>query len=735
VLEITADVLSEVALSEDEYRLIVQKLGRAPNAVELGIFGAMWSEHCGYKNSRPLLRLFPTTGPRVAQGPGENAGAVDIGDGMVAVFKIESHNHPSAVEPYEGAATGVGGIVRDIFTMGARPIAILDSLRFGPLTEPRNRYLFSGVVGGVGGYGNCLGIPNVGGDIFFDTAYSGNPLVNAMCVGIAKRDDLMRARASGVGNLVLLVGADTGRDGIHGATFASVDDPEKSHRGVVQVGNPFLEKLLLEACLEVLQTDHVVAMQDLGAAGLTSSAVECASRGDVGIEIDVALVSRRESGMTAYEVMLSESQERMLVVVTQEGLDDVRAVFDRWSLHSDVIGKVTDDGLVRVLDNGVLAAEIPALLLTDECPTYTREGIESPRTIALRAFDPLSLPDVGADGAISPQTALLSLLSSPNIASRLPVTRTYDSTIMTNTVVGPGQGDAGVVRIKGTERGLAMKTDCNPRYCFLDPYLGGMHAIAEAARNLACVGAEIVAITNCLNFGNPERPEIYFQLKRAVEGIAAGCRAFEAPVISGNVSLYNQSGSEAILPTPTIGAVGVLDDVRLHVGSAFRDGRSVYLIGAMDSTLGGSEYLAHIHGRTAGSPPGIDLDLEWSVQEATRRAIRQRLVVAAHDCSEGGLSVALAESCIGGRVGGRFDLGPIARINEERLDQTLFGEAASRVLLQVESGHEGELEALCHELHVPFVKLGTTLGSSFALENILDVSLSVIEDAWSSTLA
>ena len=734
MLEITADVLSEVALSTDEYRLIVQKLGRAPNAVELGIFGAMWSEHCGYKNSRPLLRLFPTTGPRVAQGPGENAGAVDIGDGLVAVFKIESHNHPSAVEPYEGAATGVGGIVRDIFTMGARPIAILDSLRFGPLTEPRNRYLFGGVVGGVGGYGNCLGIPNVAGDIFFDPAYSGNPLVNAMCVGVAERDELMRARASGVGNLVLLVGADTGRDGIHGATFASVDDPEKSHRGVVQVGNPFLEKLLLEACLEVLKTDHVVAMQDLGAAGLTSSAVECASRGDVGIEIDVALVSRRESGMTAYEVMLSESQERMLVVVTQEGLDEVRAVFDHWGLHSDVIGKVTDDGLVRVLDDGALAAEIPALLLTDECPTYTREGIESPKTIALRAFDPLSLPDIGSARSMGAQQALLSLLSSPNIASRMPVTRRYDSTIMTNTVVGPGQGDAGVVRIKGTERGLAMKTDCNPRYCYLDPYLGGMHAVAEAARNLACVGAEIVAITNCLNFGNPERPEIYFQLKRSIEGIAAGCRAFEAPVISGNVSLYNQSGSEAILPTPTIGAVGVLDDVRLHVGSAFRDGRSVYLIGELSSTLGGSEYLAHVHGRTAGAPPGLDLDLELAVQEVTRRAIRQQLVVAAHDCSEGGLSVALAESCIGGGVGGRFELGPITMNNDGRLDQTLFGEAASRVLLQADSGRESELEALCAELRVPSIKLGTAHGSLFAIESMLEVSLSAIEDAWSSSL-
>jgi phosphoribosylformylglycinamidine synthase len=734
LVEVTAEVLAEVALSSDEYRLIVEKLGRVPNAVELGMFGAMWSEHCGYKNSRPLLRLFPTTGPRVAQGPGENAGAVDIGDGLVAVFKIESHNHPSAVEPYEGAATGVGGIVRDIFTMGARPVAILDSLRFGPLTEARNRYLFGGVVGGIGGYGNCLGIPNLGGDIFFDPAYSGNPLVNAMCVGVARRDELMRAKASGVGNLVLLVGADTGRDGIHGATFASVDDPEKSHRGVVQVGNPFLEKLLLEACLEVLQTEHVVAMQDLGAAGLTSSAVESASSGNVGIEIDVALVSRRESGMSAYEVMLSESQERMLVVVTQEGLDEVRAVFDRWSLHSDVIGKVTDDGLVRVLDNGAIAAEIPATLLTDECPTYTREGIESTRTIELRQFDPLTLPDLGSGETPAALDALLMLLSSPNIASRLPVTRTYDSTIMTNTVIGPVQGDAGVVRIKGTERGLAMKTDCNPRYCFLDPYLGGMHAVAEAARNLACVGAEIVAITNCLNFGNPERPEIYFQLKRAIEGMAAACRSFEAPVISGNVSLFNQSGSEAILPTPVVGAVGVLDDVSLHTGSSFRAGRAVYLLGSLDATLGGSEYLARVHGRTAGAPPALDLELEWSVQEATRRAIRQQLVCAAHDCSEGGLAVALAESCIGGGVGGRFDLSGLFERARGRTDQTLFGEASARIIVQVEAGQERELEALCSELGVPYLKLGSTSGESLVLSPILETSLTEINDAWTKAL-
>ncbi len=734
MVEITPEILAEVALTQDEYHLVVEKLGRAPNEVELGMFGAMWSEHCGYKTSRPLLRLLPTEGPRIAQGPGENAGAVDVGEGLVAVFKIESHNHPSAVEPYEGAATGVGGIVRDIFTMGARPVAVLDSLRFGPLTEPRNRYLFSGVVGGIGGYGNCLGIPTVAGDVFFDRSYSGNPLVNAMCVGVAKRDDLMRAKASGVGNLVLLVGADTGRDGIHGATFASVDDPEKSHRGVVQVGNPFLEKLLLEACLEVLQTEHVVAMQDLGAAGLTSSTVESASRGGLGIEIDVAKVSRRELGMTPYEVMLSESQERMLVIVTEAGLDEVRAVFDHWDLHSDVIGRVTDDGIVRVLDAGEVVAEIPAILLTDECPTYVRESRESQKVIDLRAFDPLSLPDIGVTGQLSAEEALLQLLSSPNIGSRYPITRTYDSTIMTNTVVGPGFGDAAVIRIKGTNRALAMKTDCNPRYCYLEPYSGGMHAVLEAARNVACVGGEAVAFTNCLNFGNPERPEVYYQLKRAVEGMAAACRSLEAPVVSGNVSLYNQTGNESILPTPTIGAVGVLDDVSLHTGSAFEPHGTVYLIGPTASSLGGSEYLSRVHGKTAGTPPQLDLDLEWRVQDVTRKAIRARMVTAAHDCSEGGLAVALAESCIQGGVGGRFDVSALAVVNGGRADLTLFGEAASRILIQARPGSESDVEKLFEDSNVPFIKLGHTEGSTFVIEGWLETSVDELGRAWNSAL-
>ncbi|HET7036907.1 MAG TPA: phosphoribosylformylglycinamidine synthase subunit PurL [Thermomicrobiaceae bacterium] len=733
MLEVTPEVLAEVALSPDEYRLIVEKLGREPSAVELGIFGAMWSEHCGYKNSRPLLKQFPTSGPQVAQGPGENAGAVDIGHGLVAAFKIESHNHPSAVEPYQGAATGVGGIVRDVFTMGARPVALLDSLRFGPLSEPRNRYLFSGVVGGIGGYGNCLGIPTVAGDVFFDPSYNGNPLVNAMCVGVAERGALMRAEASGVGNLVLLVGADTGRDGIHGATFASVENPEESHRGVIQVGNPFLEKLLLEACLEVLKTPHVVAMQDLGAAGLTSSVVECASRGGVGIQIDVARVARREQGMTPYEVMLSESQERMLVVVTAEGLAEVRAVFDHFDLHSDVIGQVTADGMVRVLDGGVPVAEIPARLLTDGCPVYRRQGREDPRVAALRALDLDALPDLGAAGIPEAAEALLTLLGAPNIASREPIYRTYDHTILSNTVLPPGAGDAAVVRIKGTPSGLALKTDCNPRYCYLDPYLGGMHAVAEAARNVSCVGAQPLAITNCLNFGNPEKPAVYYQLERAVAGMAAACRALETPVVSGNVSLYNESGAEAIYPTPTVGMVGLLEDVSRRAGLAFQQAGVVYLVGPLEATLGASEYLSTVHGQVAGAPPPLSLPLEFAVQDAVRSAIERGLVAAAHDCSEGGLAVALAESCLAGEVGGHFDLRPLQEANQ-RLDRTLFGEAASRIIIQAQAGQESVLEGALSDAAVPFLRLGVAGGERLVLPELLALDLTELHEAWSGGL-
>jgi phosphoribosylformylglycinamidine synthase subunit PurL len=737
-MQVTPEVLDEVALTEDEYRLIVEKLGREPSPVELGMFGAMWSEHCGYKNSRPIIKNFPTSGDHVLQGPGENAGAVDIGDGLAAVFKIESHNHPSAVEPYQGAATGVGGIVRDVFTMGARPVALLNSLRFGDLSTPRTRYLFSGVVGGIGGYGNSLGIPTVAGDIFFHPSYQGNPLVNAMCVGIVRHEQLTRAEASGVGNLVVLVGADTGRDGIHGATFASVENPEESHRGVIQVGNPFLEKLLIEACLELLETPHVVAMQDLGAAGLTSSTVEAASRGTVGIEIDVATVTRRESGMTPYEVMLSESQERMLVVVRPEGLKAVQRIFDYWDLHSDVIGVVTDDGHVRIMDSGEIVANVPARLFTDECPVYVREGIEADEVVKLREFEDRDLADVtaidGSGSSISARAALLELLSSPNIGSRHPVTRTYDHTILSNTVVPPIEADAAVIRVKGVDSGLAMKTDCNPRYCFLEPFTGGTHAVAEVTRNLSCVGATPLAITNCLNFGNPEDPAVYFQLQQAVAGMSAACEALGVPVISGNVSLYNESYDQAIFPTPTVGAVGRLADVTSHASMGFNGDGVVYLIGPSEATLGASEFLERVHGRTAGAPPAIDLELEARVQRTVRELIADGLVTVAHDTSEGGLGVALAECCIIGGCGLTADISRLITLNAGRLDRALFGEAASRVIIEVVREHDDSVRARLQEHGVEFLRMGDSGGDEFRISGLLTARVDALTEAWESAL-
>ncbi|HWV36802.1 MAG TPA: phosphoribosylformylglycinamidine synthase subunit PurL, partial [Thermomicrobiales bacterium] len=512
----------EVALSDSEYAQIKELLGREPSLVELGMFGAMWSEHCGYKHSRPHLRTLPTEAPWVVQGPGENAGAVDIGNGLAAVFKVESHNHPSAVEPYEGAATGVGGIVRDIFTMGARPIAVLDGLRFGPLDDVRNRYLFDRVVAGIGGYGNCLGIPTVGGEVFFDASYDGNPLVNAMCVGIAPIDGIVRAKASGIGNLVMLIGAETGRDGLHGATFASVDDPEASHRGVIQVGNPFLEKQLMEACLELLAGDAVVAMQDLGAAGLTSSVVECASRGGVGVDIDVQYVPRRETGMTAYEIMLSESQERMVLVAPPERVDEITAVLDRWSLSSAVIGRITDDGIVRIRDGERVEVEVPVTYFIDECPTYEPVDAWEPEEFAARRK-----ADVSTGQDLKPAEVLPTLerlMGSANIGSRRGIWEQYDHTILTNTVIGPGGGDAAVLRIKGTGSGIAVSLDCNSRYCYLDPFEGARLAVAEAARNVSCTGATPLGLTNCLNFGNPERRPANWQLQQAVAGMGDACR-------------------------------------------------------------------------------------------------------------------------------------------------------------------------------------------------------------------
>ena len=717
--------LREVSLTRGEYDRICALLGRAPNRVELGMFGAMWSEHCGYKNSRPLLKQLPTAGKHVLIGAGEeNAGAVDIGHGLAVVFKVESHNHPSAVEPFQGAATGVGGIVRDIFTMGARPIALLNSLRFGPLQEARNRYLFNGVVGGISHYGNCVGIPNVGGEVNFAQCYGGNPLVNAMCVGLIPHEKLIRARARGAGNTLLLVGAATGRDGIHGASFASLDDPELSHRGVVQVGDPFMEKLLIEACLELGETDHLVGLQDLGAAGLTSSAVEAAHKGESGVEIDVSRVPCREEGMVPYEIMLSESQERMLAIVRQGAEAQVEAIFSRWGLHSAVIGHVTDDGVVRVRNGEQVVAEVPARLLAD-APTYVREGTEPDYVREARGFKPESLPEPQDYGEV-----LLTLLASLNVASKESVFKQYDYSVQVNTVQGPG-GDAAVLRVKGTPLGLAVTIDGNGQYCYLEPFVGGAIAVAEAARNLACVGAEPLALTNCLNFGNPEKSDVYYQLEGVIRGMAAACEALDVPVVSGNVSLYNETRGQAIYPTPMVGMVGKLDDVRRNATPAFKhEGDLIALLGPQNAHCGGSEYLNVIHGKVTGRPPSLDLDAEARVQAACRRLIRADLLSSAHDCSQGGLAVTLAESAIAGGIG--FQAQAPGR---GRLDGRLFGESQSRIVISLPEENLAAVTAVAGEHDVPCMVIGRVGGANVVLGDAVRVPLARARLAWQNGVA
>ncbi|MHB8684343.1 MAG: phosphoribosylformylglycinamidine synthase subunit PurL [Dehalococcoidia bacterium] len=766
--------LDHLSLSRDEYARIVDLLDREPNEVELGMFGALWSEHCGYKNSRPLLKTFPTGGAGVLTKAGEeNAGVVDIGDGLGVAFKIESHNHPSAIEPYEGAATGVGGIVRDIFAMGARPVAILDSLRFGPpqpdaRTTPdvaaRNRHLFHGVVAGIGGYGNCLGIPTVGGEVSFSPSYSGNPLVNAMCVGIARIDRLVKARADGPGNLLMLVGADTGRDGIHGATFASVelDETSEERRPAVQVGNPFLEKLLMEACLQLTE-EHggwIVGLQDLGAAGLTSASVECAAKAGTGIIIDVAQVPRRESGMTPYEVMLSESQERMLVIVRPQHEADVRALFERWELYCATIGLVTDDGLVRIRDGAAEVARVPAKLLTD-APTYVREG-EQPRWLTeLQDFDFTTLPDLllddgtpnaakledgrsKLDGQASslhpppsspraehqPAAILLQLLASPEIASKRIVWRQYDHQVGTNTVVGPGS-DAAVLRIKGTAKAIAISTDGNAAYTYLDPYAGGAIAVAEAARNVACTGARPLAMTDCLNFGNPEKAEVYWQLKEAIRGMADAARALDVPVVSGNVSLYNETNGEAIWPTPVVGVVGLLEDAARAVPSRFTAaGALVFAAGAEPAAhdLAGSEYVRITRGEVIGRPR-IDLDDAARLQRFLLAAAAEGLLLSAHDVAVGGLAVTLAECCLDGIGLEGGAAGRTARLGAGRLDAALFGETQSRAVVSCEATTAARLRDLAHEHGLPLLPLGETGGDRLRFAP-LDLAIGAIRDAY-----
>ena len=735
------EALDAVALSRAEYGLLVERLGREPNDVELGMFGSLWSEHCGYKNSKPLLRLFPTGGDRILTKIGaENAGAIDIGDGLCVVMKVESHNHPSAIEPYQGAATGVGGIVRDIFAMGAYPVAILDSLRFGPPDDPQNRYLFEGVVGGIGAYGNCLGIPNVGGEVVFADAYNGNPLVNAMCVGVAETKKLLSARATGVGNAMLLVGADTGRDGIHGASgLASRTDPEarfEEMRPAVQVGNPFLEKLLMEACFELASEhgDWIVGLQDLGAAGLTSSVVECCAKGNSGAVLELAKVPRREKGMTPYEVMLSESQERMLVIAKREHVDDVARLFQHWELHCEEIGQVTGGDEVVVHDNGVEVARVPVELATDP-PQYVREGVRPAELAQLSAFDFAALPDLApADATVT----LLALLSRPNIASKRGVFRTYDQQVLNNTVVPPG-GDAAVLRVWGTNRGIALTTDCSGRLCYLDPYAGGAIAVAEAARNIVCTGATPVAVTDCLNFGNPERLDVYYQMAQSVRGIAEACSVFGTPVVSGNVSLFNETAGRAVYPTPVVGMLGLMEDVSKHLRADFdRPGCDVWLLGGdvaqAPATLAGSEYLEAVHGTVAGLP-SVDLAGELRLQQLVLRANDEGLLLSAHDCSDGGLGVTLAEGAILGDVGFEGVVGM-----DGRLDAALFGEAQGRIVVSVradefrQGGGPARLGDLAREMNVPAVRLGrTAAGDRFAF-GPLETTVSAMRQAYEALL-
>ena len=711
---ITPALVAEHGLTKGEYERLVAMLGRTATFTELGIVSALWSEHCSYKHSRPVLKTLPTTAPYVLQGPGENAGVIAIGDGLAVAFKIESHNHPSAVEPYQGAATGVGGILRDVFTMGARPIAMLNSLRFGSLDDSRVRYLFSGVVKGIGDYGNCVGIPTVAGEIVFDRPYGTNPLVNAMCVGLLHESDLIRAKAQGVGNPIMAVGARTGRDGIHGASFASEDLSEASDakRPRIQVGDPFTEKLLLEASLELIKSGHIVAIQDMGAAGLTSSSAEMAERGDVGVTIDVTKVPTRESGMTPYEILLSESQERMLVVAKKGHEHAVRDILAKWDLTAAVIGQVIAEPVYRVTEGETVVAEFPGSRLVTDCPSYSPEARESPEIAALRRVDPNSIAELAEER--DPAWTLERLLSAPTIASKAWAYRQYDSTVRTNTVVGPG-GDAAVLRVRGTNRGIAVKTDCNGRYVHLDPRVGGRIAVAEAARNVACTGARPMAITNCLNFGNPTRPEVFYQLREAVAGMGEACRALGTPVTGGNVSLYNESPAGAVYPTPVVGMVGLIEDITRATRSTFQqDGDAILLLGALGGELGGSEYLATIHETVAGAPPSCDLDREKAVIETVLEAIAEGVISSAHDCSDGGLAVAIAECCIANRdarTGAEIDLSAQpGRSNR----QILFGESQARII--VSSANAQRVVEIAARHNAPAARIGVVRATSDHLE-------------------
>ncbi len=735
-IEITPDIIAKHNVTMSEYGEIKKILGREPNLTELGIFSVMWSEHCSYKNSKNVLKLLPKEGKRILVKAGEeNAGVVDIGDGYVIAFKIESHNHPSAIEPFQGAATGVGGILRDIFTMGARPIACMDSLRFGKIDSApgsdaaHTKHLLTGVVAGIAHYGNCMGIPTIGGEVYFDESYEGNPLVNAFALGLAKKEEIVKAKAEGIGNAVLYLGAATGRDGMGGASFASKDLTEESQkdRPAVQVGDPFLQKLLLEAVLELLKTDCVVGIQDMGAAGLTCSTCETASRGNTGIEIDVAQVPQRETGMVPYEIMLSESQERMLVIIKKGREHEAKRIFEKWDLHAEEIGKVTGDGMMRVKENGVTVSEIPAKRLADDAPVYVREEKEPEYLKKAQSFDPKTLFSKTGDL----NAALLKLLDSPTIASKEWVYEQYDHMVRTNTTVLPGS-DASVIRIKGTNKSVAISVDCNSTYCYLDPYEGGKIAVAEAARNVACSGAEPLSVTNCLNFGNPHNPEIFWQLKKSIEGMRDACLMFDTPVSGGNVSLYNQNPKGAIDPTPTIGMVGLIEG-RDPVTSFFKkEGDVIILLGKTKEELGGSEFLKTLFNVKSGLPPRLDLKEAKKLNDLLIALAKKGFLKSAHDCAEGGLAVALAESCISNR--GR-EIGAVVNVTTDHLSNEafLFSESQSRVVISVDPANLKAVEELIKP-NIQYEIIGKVGGDRLQINKLIEAPVAVLSHAWRNAI-
>ncbi|MDY6939615.1 MAG: phosphoribosylformylglycinamidine synthase subunit PurL [Cyanobacteriota bacterium] len=761
------EIASE-GLTPEEYAEIVRRLGRHPNKAELGMFGVMWSEHCCYKNSRPLLAQFPTTGDRILVGPGENAGVVDFGDGIQLAFKIESHNHPSAIEPFQGAATGVGGILRDIFTMGARPIAVLNSLRFGSLEDARTQRIFSGVVEGIAHYGNCFGVPTVGGEVYFDPAYSGNPLVNVMAIGLMETEEIVKAGASGIGNPVLYVGSTTGRDGMGGASFASAElsDESMDDRPAVQVGDPFLEKCLVEACLEAFKTGAVVAAQDMGAAGITCSTSEMAASGGVGVEFDLDKVPVRETGMVPYEYLLSESQERMLFVAEKGREEELIEIFHRWGLQAVVAGTVIAEPIVRILFKGEVAAEVPSTALANNTPIYERDSlkelpdyVQKARKWKVDSLPPCTHSGIQIRGHLQHwEDILLKVLDTPTIASKRWVYRQYDHQVQNNTVLLPGGADAAVVRLRPIEttngtsqqtfdKGVAATVDCNPRHVYLDPYEGAKAVVAEAARNLSCVGAQPIAVTDNLNFGSPEKPTGYWQLSEACRGLAEACIAFETPVTGGNVSLYNETldskgNPTPIFPTPVVGMVGLIEDLTRICPQGWQSPKDIiYILGVTPAdprpSLGGSEYLASVHGIVAGKPPTVDFDLERRVQAACRHGIAEGWVQSAHDCAEGGLAVALAEACICGKLGAEVKIS-----NEEgsinRWDESLFGECGARIVVSVSPEHCEAWEAYLNEqLGDRWYEMGKVGKPSESLSilttdgnPLVEISLERISDCW-----